>query len=71
TELHYCEGKCRSKSVYSLEKHAVEPECVCCSPTGTEHFSVALRCPNGTQTHTQLLSVTGCECQSHACPAEH
>lgn len=70
-ELRYCEGKCRSKSVYSLEKHAVEPECVCCSSTGTEPLSVALRCPNGTHTHTQLLSVTGCECHAHACPAEH
>ncbi|KAL2092953.1 hypothetical protein ACEWY4_010265 [Coilia grayii] len=70
-ELRYCEGKCRSKSVYSLEKHAVEPECVCCSSTGTEPLSVALHCPNGTHTHTELLSVTGCECQAHACPAEH
>ncbi|XP_031420651.2 von Willebrand factor, partial [Clupea harengus] len=70
-ELHYCEGKCRSRSMYSLEKHAVEPECVCCSSTGTEPVSVSLRCANGTHTHTQLLSVTGCECQAHACPAEH
>ncbi|XP_028823299.1 von Willebrand factor, partial [Denticeps clupeoides] len=66
-ELHYCEGKCDSKAVYSVEKRAVQQECVCCSSTGTEPLSVTLRCKNGTLSHTQLLSVTGCDCQKRPC----
>lgn len=66
-ELTYCEGKCGSKSVYSLEKHKVENECVCCSATGTVPMNVSLRCANGTQTHHQVLAVTGCDCMSHTC----
>ncbi|MCJ8733665.1 hypothetical protein PDJAM_G00226260 [Pangasius djambal] len=69
-ELSYCEGRCSSKSVYSAEKNRVENQCVCCSATGTLPLSVSLRCPNGTHTHHQVLTVTGCECESHVCPAD-
>ncbi|KAL0167649.1 hypothetical protein M9458_035871, partial [Cirrhinus mrigala] len=69
-ELTYCEGKCGSKSMYSLDKHKVESECVCCSATGTVPMNVPLRCANGTQTHHQVLAVTGCDCMSHACPTD-
>ncbi|KAI2653383.1 von Willebrand factor [Labeo rohita] len=69
-ELTYCEGKCDSKSMYSLDKHKVESECVCCSATGTVPMNVPLRCANGTQTHHQVLAVTGCDCMSHACPTD-
>uniref|UniRef100_A0A672PHD4 von Willebrand factor n=1 Tax=Sinocyclocheilus grahami TaxID=75366 RepID=A0A672PHD4_SINGR len=69
-ELTYCEGKCGSKSMYSLDKHKVESECVCCSATGTVPMNVPLRCANGTQTHHQVLAVTGCDCMSHACSTD-
>ncbi|XP_056092012.1 von Willebrand factor [Rhinichthys klamathensis goyatoka] len=69
-ELTYCEGKCSSKSVYSLDKHKVESECVCCSATGTVPMNVSLHCANGTRTHHQVLAVTGCDCMSHACPTD-
>ncbi|XP_062861316.1 von Willebrand factor [Trichomycterus rosablanca] len=69
-ELSYCEGHCSSKSVYSLEKNRVENQCVCCSATGTLPLSVSLHCPNGTKIHHQVLTVTGCDCQSHACPTD-
>ncbi|XP_039510334.1 von Willebrand factor-like [Pimephales promelas] len=69
-ELTYCEGKCSSKSVYSLDKHKVESECVCCSATGTVPMNVALHCANGTRTQHQVLAVTGCDCMSHACPTD-
>ncbi len=62
------QGNCGSKSMYSLDKHKVESECVCCSATGTVPMNVPLRCANGTQTHHQVLAVTGCDCMSHACP---
>uniref|UniRef100_A0A8C8MEA0 von Willebrand factor n=1 Tax=Oncorhynchus tshawytscha TaxID=74940 RepID=A0A8C8MEA0_ONCTS len=61
-ELHYCEGKCRSKSVYSLETNAVERECVCCVSVATEPLSIPLLCSNGTLTHHNVLSVTACDC---------
>ncbi|KAM8861778.1 von Willebrand factor [Synchiropus picturatus] len=66
-ELYYCEGKCRSKSIYSLERAAVEQECVCCAATATEPLSVPILCANGTQTHLTVLSVTSCDCLSKQC----
>uniref|UniRef100_A0A8B9JR24 von Willebrand factor n=1 Tax=Astyanax mexicanus TaxID=7994 RepID=A0A8B9JR24_ASTMX len=69
-ELSYCEGKCSSKSVYSLEKNRVESQCVCCSATGTLPLSVSLHCPNGTHITHQVHTVTGCDCQAHACPTD-
>ncbi|KAJ3596073.1 hypothetical protein NHX12_002482 [Muraenolepis orangiensis] len=66
-ELNYCEGKCRSKSMYSLETAAVEQECVCCAPEQTEQLSVPMLCGNGTQSHHTVLSVTACDCMSKHC----
>ncbi|KAF3688863.1 von Willebrand factor [Channa argus] len=66
-ELHYCEGKCRSKSIYSLERDAVEQECVCCAALETEPLSVPMLCANGTRSHHTVLSVTACDCLSKQC----
>lgn len=66
-ELHYCEGKCRSKSMYSLERAAVEQECVCCAAVETEPLSVPILCANGTRSHQTVLSVTACDCLSKHC----
>ncbi|XP_068596007.1 von Willebrand factor [Brachionichthys hirsutus] len=66
-ELHYCEGKCRSKSMYSLETAAVEQACVCCSAVETEPASVPILCANGTRGHHTVLSVSACECLSKHC----
>ncbi|XP_068168133.1 von Willebrand factor [Antennarius striatus] len=66
-ELHYCEGKCHSKSMYSLERAAVEQACVCCSAVETEPVSVPIMCANGTRGHHTVLSVTACECLSKHC----
>ncbi|XP_029010472.1 LOW QUALITY PROTEIN: von Willebrand factor [Betta splendens] len=66
-ELRYCEGKCRSKSIYSLERAAVEQECVCCSAVETEPLSVPVLCANGTRSHRTVLSVTACDCVSKHC----
>ncbi|XP_030646283.1 von Willebrand factor [Chanos chanos] len=67
-ELSYCEGKCRSRSVFSLEKNSMERECVCCAAVGAVPLSVPLQCPNGTRTHHQILTVTGCDCTANPCP---
>ncbi|XP_060891247.1 von Willebrand factor [Labrus mixtus] len=66
-EMHFCEGKCRSKSMYSLERSAVEQECVCCAAVETEPLSVPVLCANGTQSHHTVLSVTACDCLSKHC----
>lgn len=66
-ELYYCEGKCRSKSMYSLERSAVEKECVCCSAVETEPLSVPVLCANGTRSHHTVLSVTACDCLARQC----
>uniref|UniRef100_A0A8C9SUE5 von Willebrand factor n=1 Tax=Scleropages formosus TaxID=113540 RepID=A0A8C9SUE5_SCLFO len=69
-ELHYCEGKCKSKSMFSLERNMVERQCVCCSATDTAPLSVPLRCANGTLVRHQVLSVTGCDCTAQRCPEQ-
>ncbi|XP_061679970.1 von Willebrand factor isoform X2 [Syngnathoides biaculeatus] len=66
-KLHYCEGKCRSKSMYSLQRAAMEQECVCCVAAETEPVSVPVLCANGTRGHHTVLSVTTCNCQSKQC----
>ncbi|RXM34883.1 von Willebrand factor [Acipenser ruthenus] len=69
-DLHYCEGKCSSKSIYSLEHNHVESHCVCCSATATEPLLVPLRCANGTVLQHKVLNVKQCDCLSHACAGE-
>ncbi|XP_057693186.1 von Willebrand factor [Corythoichthys intestinalis] len=66
-ELHYCEGKCRSKSMYSLQRATVEQDCVCCVATETEPVSVPILCANGTRSQHTVMSVTACSCQSKHC----
>ncbi|CAL9695336.1 unnamed protein product [Knipowitschia caucasica] len=66
-ELHYCEGKCRSRSLYSLERGAVERECVCCSAQDTEGLSVPVLCSNGTRSLHTVLSVSRCDCEAKHC----
>ncbi|XP_006633894.3 von Willebrand factor [Lepisosteus oculatus] len=69
-DIHYCEGKCTSKSVYSLETHKVEKQCVCCSAKGTETMLVPLQCANGTVLQHEIFTVTACDCLSHRCEGE-
>lgn len=66
-DLYYCEGKCRSKSMYSLQRAAVEQECVCCAAVETEPLNVPVMCANGTRSHHTILSVTKCDCLSRHC----
>ncbi|MBN3295673.1 VWF factor, partial [Amia calva] len=68
--IQYCEGKCTSKSVYSLEKNRVEKQCVCCSATATETMTVPLRCANSTVLQHEVLTVKACDCLSQNCEGE-
>ncbi|CAI9610428.1 unnamed protein product [Staurois parvus] len=65
--VHYCEGKCTSKSIYAIETHRMEDQCICCSATQTEPIKVPLRCANGTTVEHEILQATNCECQSRKC----
>ncbi|KAM8973916.1 von Willebrand factor isoform 2-T2 [Pelodytes ibericus] len=65
--IQYCEGKCTSKSVYAIETHSMEDQCICCSATQTEAMQVSLRCPNGTTVQKEVLQAKNCECLSHKC----
>uniref|UniRef100_H3AU93 von Willebrand factor n=1 Tax=Latimeria chalumnae TaxID=7897 RepID=H3AU93_LATCH len=65
--IHYCEGKCTSKAVYSLEKEKMENQCICCSATATEPMKVPLRCGNGTIVQHEVLNAKQCDCLSHEC----
>ncbi|XP_028664014.2 von Willebrand factor [Erpetoichthys calabaricus] len=69
-DIHYCEGKCSSKSVFSLEKNKVANHCVCCTATSTEAVQVPLRCSNGTILQHTIQNVKGCDCLSHACEGD-
>lgn len=65
--IHYCEGKCTSKSIYAIETHRMEDQCICCSATQTEPMKVPLQCANGTIVEHEILQATNCECQSRKC----
>ncbi|XP_075066326.1 von Willebrand factor [Mixophyes fleayi] len=65
--IHYCEGKCTSKSIYAIETHRMEDECKCCSAIQTELMKVPLRCANGTVVEHEVLQATNCECLSRKC----
>uniref|UniRef100_A0A3B3BI98 CTCK domain-containing protein n=1 Tax=Oryzias melastigma TaxID=30732 RepID=A0A3B3BI98_ORYME len=67
-ELRYCEvNTFYFKSTYSLQRAAVEQECVCCAAVETEPLSVPVLCTNGTRSHHTVLSVTKCDCLSKRC----
>ncbi|CAH2276180.1 von Willebrand factor [Pelobates cultripes] len=65
--IQYCEGKCTSKSLYAIETHSMEDQCVCCSASHTEAMLVSLRCTNGTVVQHEILQAKNCECLSHKC----
>ncbi|KAM4676803.1 von Willebrand factor [Discoglossus pictus] len=65
--IQYCEGKCTSKSIYAIESHSMEDQCVCCSAIQTESIRVPLRCANGTTVEHEVLQAKTCECLSHKC----
>ncbi|XP_029453126.1 von Willebrand factor [Rhinatrema bivittatum] len=65
--IQYCEGKCTSKAIYSIETGGVEDQCICCSATQTEPMKVPLRCANGSLVQHEILHAKQCECLSHAC----
>uniref|UniRef100_A0A674KJC8 von Willebrand factor n=1 Tax=Terrapene triunguis TaxID=2587831 RepID=A0A674KJC8_9SAUR len=65
--IFQCEGKCRSKTKYSIERNRLEDECTCCSATQTVPVNVSLRCANGTVVQHEVPSAVQCDCFSRKC----
>ncbi|VCX10152.1 unnamed protein product [Gulo gulo] len=66
-DIHYCEGKCASKALYSIDTEDVQDQCSCCSPTRTEPMLVPLHCTNGSVVHHQILNAMQCRCSPRKC----
>uniref|UniRef100_A0A452SAS3 von Willebrand factor n=1 Tax=Ursus americanus TaxID=9643 RepID=A0A452SAS3_URSAM len=65
--IHYCEGKCASKALYSIDTEDVQDQCSCCSPTRTEPMQVPLRCANGSLVYHEILNAMQCRCSPRKC----
>ncbi|KAI4586247.1 hypothetical protein MJG53_004034 [Ovis ammon polii x Ovis aries] len=66
-DINYCQGRCTSKALYSIDTEDVQDQCSCCSPTRTEPMSVPLRCTNGSIIHHVILNALQCKCSSRKC----
>ncbi|XP_072418254.1 von Willebrand factor [Chiloscyllium punctatum] len=65
--MHYCEGRCSSKSAYSMQEDGVQNECTCCSATASTPLLVPLRCLNGTVLQHKVIDMQECACVAHTC----
>lgn len=66
-DIHYCEGKCTSKAMYSIDIEDVQDQCSCCSPALKEPMWVPLHCTNGSVVHHQVLNARQCQCSPRKC----
>ncbi|NP_001316017.1 von Willebrand factor precursor [Oryctolagus cuniculus] len=66
-DIHYCQGKCASKAVYSIDIEEVQDQCSCCSPTRTEPMRVPLYCTNGSLVYHEVLNAMQCRCSPRKC----
>ncbi|XP_029060196.1 von Willebrand factor isoform X1 [Monodon monoceros] len=66
-DIHYCQGRCTSKALYSIDTEDVQDQCACCAPTRTEPMQVPLRCANGSVIHHVVLNAMQCKCSPRKC----
>ncbi|XP_061061840.1 von Willebrand factor [Eubalaena glacialis] len=66
-DIHYCQGRCTSKALYSIDTEDVQDQCACCTPTRTEPMQVPLRCANGSVIHHVVLNAMQCKCSPRKC----
>ncbi|CAH2325411.1 mucin-5AC [Pelobates cultripes] len=67
-ELTYCEGNCKSSSMFSLKTQTMMDNCNCCKPTKLSKKQVELLCPNQTSMLYSYIYVNGCSCSPQECP---
>ncbi|XP_031239331.1 von Willebrand factor isoform X1 [Mastomys coucha] len=66
-DIHYCEGKCASKAVYSIDIEDVQEHCSCCLPSRTEPMRVPLHCTNGSVVYHEVINAMQCKCSPRNC----
>lgn len=66
-DIHYCEGKCASKAVYSIDIEDVQGHCSCCLPSRTEPMRVPLHCTNGSVVYHEVINAMQCKCSTRNC----
>ncbi|XP_029438039.1 mucin-5AC-like isoform X20 [Rhinatrema bivittatum] len=63
----YCEGVCRSSSMFAKEEEKMAHKCTCCQELKTKYKEVELFCPNGFSIKFQFIFVETCGCVSNVC----
>ncbi|XP_078405721.1 mucin-5B-like [Cetorhinus maximus] len=63
----YCEGYCKSNSVYSAETNTMLRNCTCCQELATGKQDVMLLCPDGTTIDFTYTYVKNCGCVAAKC----
>lgn len=66
-DIHYCQGKCASKAVYSIDIEDLQEQCSCCWPSSTERMRVPLLCTNGSVVHHEVINAMQCRCSPRNC----
>ncbi|XP_053438905.1 von Willebrand factor-like [Nycticebus coucang] len=66
-DIHYCQGKCAIKALYSINTENMQDHCSCCSPTRTEPMRVPLHCTNGSVVYHEVLNAMACTCSPRKC----
>ncbi|XP_053545250.1 mucin-5B-like [Bombina bombina] len=66
-ELSYCEGACKTSSMYSAEANTMEHKCSCCQEMKTSKREVSLKCLDGTSSMYSYIYVEQCGCTSTEC----
>ncbi|KAM8939209.1 mucin-5AC-like [Pelodytes ibericus] len=66
-ELAYCEGGCKTTSMYSAEANVMEHKCSCCQEMKTSKREVSLKCLDGTSTVYSYIYVEQCGCTRTEC----
>ncbi|XP_053304585.1 mucin-5B-like [Spea bombifrons] len=66
-ELSYCEGGCKTTSMYSAEANTMEHKCSCCQEMKTSKREVSLKCLDGTSSLYSYIYVEECGCTSTEC----
>ncbi|XP_075422974.1 mucin-5AC-like [Ascaphus truei] len=66
-ELSYCEGACKTSSIYSADANTMEHKCSCCQEMKTSKREVSLKCLDGTTELYSYIYVDQCGCTRTAC----
>ncbi|MEE6498613.1 hypothetical protein FKM82_003182 [Ascaphus truei] len=66
-ELSYCEGACKTTSMYSADANTMEHKCSCCQEMKTSTREISLKCLDGTSRLYSYIYVDQCGCTRTEC----